>query len=119
MSRKKNQPKQPYLETLEHDAKFRYLEKIREIDGIDPYSIPKADWTTNLEEFPPVSWPDLVMYLVFGRNEFTHSMDEFRAYKSLEAYNQFVCGWVRDISMKSLPEKSLSVLSCRVSKNLF
>ena len=74
MSRKKNQPKQPYLETLEHDAKFRYLEKIREIDGIDPYSIPKADWTTNLEEFPPVSWPDLVMYLVFGRNEFTHSI---------------------------------------------
>ena len=47
--------------------------------------------------------------------EFTHTMDEFKAYKSLEAYNQFVCGWVRDICMKTFPEKSLCVLSCRVS----
>ena len=107
--------KKTYLEALPTDAKFRYLQKISDIDGTDPYSLPKSAWTTNLEEFPAISWPDLVMYLVFGRNEFTHTMDEFKAYKSLEAYNQFVCGWVRDICMKIFPEKSLCVLSCRVS----
>ena len=60
------------------------------IDGTDPYSLPKSAWTTNLEEFSPISWPNLVMYLVFGRNEFTHTMDEFMACKSLEAYNQLM-----------------------------
>ena len=101
--------KKTYLEALPTDAKFRYLQKISDIDGTDPYSLPKSAWTTNLEEFPAISWPDLVMYLVFGRNEFTHTMDEFKAYKSLEAYNQFVCGWVRDICMKTFVRPLIKV----------
>ena len=47
------------------------------------------------EEFPPVEASDLVAYLVLQTNFITAK--QFKAYKSLEAYNQFVCGWVKDV----------------------
>ncbi|XP_072047343.1 uncharacterized protein [Amphiura filiformis] len=95
------------------EIKARYDQKISEIDGLDPYTVKKSDWSGEMEKFPEITWPDLVMYLVFGVNEFTINKDQFKAFKSLEAYNQFVCGWVRDIVVKEFPEKSLCLLSCR------
>ena len=47
--------------------------------------------------FPKVTYPNIVNYLNFGPSPIT--MEDMRAYKSLEAYNQFVCGWFRDLGV--------------------
>jgi len=104
-----------YFNSLEcPETRARYQQKISEI-GLDPYTLKKSDWNGDIDKFPEITWPDLVMYLVFGINEFTIEKDQFKAFKSLEAYNQFVCGWVRDVVVKEFPNTSTCLLSCRVS----
>jgi len=44
---------------------------------------------------PPFTYPDMVNYLKYGISAYT--MQEFRTFKSLEAYEQFCCGWVQDL----------------------
>ena len=48
--------------------------------------------------FPDVTYPDIVTsnYLLFAPSPY--SKDDLKAYKSLDAYNQFVCGWVRGVA---------------------
>ncbi len=43
---------------------------------------------------PPVEACDLVSYLVLQTSFITAK--QFKAHKSLESYNQFVCGWIKD-----------------------
>ena len=49
------------------------------------------------EEVPPVEASNLVAYLVLQINFLTTT--QFKAHKSLEAYNQFACGWVKDMHL--------------------
>jgi len=63
------------------------------IGGCDPYEANFA-WAKNVDIFPLVTYPDIVNYLLFTPS--AYSADDLKSYKSLEAYNQFVCGWVRD-----------------------
>ncbi|KAJ8930183.1 hypothetical protein NQ314_017047 [Rhamnusium bicolor] len=65
---------------------------------IDPYLIKLEDCSTELSDFPKILYPDIVIYLVHTKSAFT--MEEMKAYKSLEAYNQAVCGWVKKICVK-------------------
>ena len=60
-----------YFGTLSPEIQLRYKEKIKDIGGIDPYLIKKSEWSTDLSKLPEITWPDLVIYLVFGVNEFT------------------------------------------------
>ena len=46
-------------------------------------------------DLPPVDLTDLLSYLVLKTSFVTIS--QFKGRKSLEAYNQFVCGWVKDV----------------------
>ena len=94
----------------------RYQEKLSLIDGIDPYNVSKESVVHNVDAFPAVTYPDIVNYLVFGPSPFTMEdlRPKLRAYKSLEAYNQSVCGWVRDLGV--IPVKDdVCVLVARVS----
>ena len=56
------------------------------------------------DKYPNISFLDMVSYLVLQCSAYT--MDEFRAYKSLEAYNQFVCCWVREIKVMNIEGKT-------------
>ena len=64
-------------------------------------------------------YPGIVNYLVFSPSQF--SPDAMRAYKSLEAYNQVIEGWVRDV--KVITTSGLKVVKGKVIKlislNLF
>ena len=107
MSASKTKEKVPYLDTLTDKAKSRYLEKLALIGDKDPYDEAEMmAWTGEIDSFPGVTYPDIVNYLVNGRSSYT--LDDLKAYKSLEAYNQFVCGWVRDVKHCTL--NNLSVL---------
>ena len=103
-----------YCVNLDKEAKDRYLEKIKVVNKIDPYCIPKAQWITDVNMWPNVTYPDIVTYLIFTKSAYT--ADDLKSYKSLEAYNQFVSGWVREIGVVKPPNATkLRILSGRVS----
>lgn len=81
-----------------------YLTKMN-IIGADPYVVNMEECTMDMEKFPRILYPDIVNYFVFSKSIYT--MEEMRAYKSLEAYNQAVCGWVRQLVCKEFGEYSL------------
>ena len=75
---------------------IRYKEKIYVIGGQDPYEIPAESMSKDAEILPSISYPDIVNYLIFSPSPFTK--DELKAYKGLEAYKQYVDGYVREIA---------------------
>ena len=80
-----------YADILPPEAKARYLDRIEIIGGPDPFS---SDFVGDKSDVvPPVSACDLISYLVLQTSFITSK--QFKAYKSLEAYNQLVCGWVK------------------------
>ena len=83
-------PKQQYVDTLDGLSRQRYLDKLRMIDGVDPYTLPSGSWTKDEASFPAVSYPDIANYLIFGKS--FYFMDDMKAWKSLEAYNQLTSG---------------------------
>lgn len=86
-----------YSQSLDPVHYTRYQEKLSLIGGLDPYAVSREAVICDVKAFPKITYPDIVNYLVFSPSPFT--MDDMRAYKSLEAYNQFVCGWVRDLGV--------------------
>ncbi|KAG8173021.1 hypothetical protein JTE90_028038, partial [Oedothorax gibbosus] len=84
-----------YFLGLDRTSKDRYLDKIRSINGVDPYSLTKEKLKLSVL-FPNIAYMDVVNYLVYGVSAYT--AESFKSYKSLEAYNQFACGWVSDVS---------------------
>ena len=89
-----------YAENLSNEAKARYRGKIVIIGGLDPF---KRGLGEPCIVVPPVDASDLVAYLVLQTNFIT--TNQFKARKSLEAYNQFVCGWVRAVCSWKVAEK--------------
>lgn len=82
-----------YKDGLTNEEKQRYEGKLSIVGGLDPYE-DKLSWSQDVNVLPTVTYPDIVHYLLFSPSPYTK--DDLKAYKSLEAYNQFVCGWVRD-----------------------
>ena len=50
-----------------------------------------------LSKFPSGVQPDLVNYLIFTKSFYT--MEDVKAWKSLEAYNQLTSGWISDVAV--------------------
>ena len=100
-----------YITTLSAEAKTRYEEKIKLIGGLDPYS---SNLGKEIGNIPPVDAADMLSYLVLQTSYLTSQ--QFKARKSLQAYNQFISGWVKDvktwlISGKYLVKGKVSVVS--------
>ena len=85
-----------YATCLESHVKERYLRKIEKI-GIDPLSIPSEEFDP--ECLPPVEKSGSFSYLVLTTGQYTN--DQFKNYKSLEAYNQVVSGFVASVRSRS------------------
>nr|CAI5819621.1 unnamed protein product [Callosobruchus analis] len=78
---------------VEHpDVATRYLEKIRKIDGIDPFSLKEDEISYRSKDFSPVTNMDIIAYLVFTSSFYTSQ--QMKAYKSLQAYKYFEAGFV-------------------------
>ena len=84
-----------YINGLDNESRARYVEKISIIGGKDPHDLPKHMWTNDVDLFLSVTYPDIVNYLLFVTSAYT--MEELQSYKGLEAYNQFVSGWVHNL----------------------
>ena len=66
-----------------------YIETISLTNGVDPFlgTILGAE---NTNDLPPVDASDLLSYLILKTSFIT--LSQFKACKSLQAYNQFLCG---------------------------
>ena len=93
-----------YFEGLSEEAKTRYKEKISLINGNDPFG--KVIGGEAFSGIVPVDACDLVSYLVLQTSFMTS--EQFKARKGLEAYNQFVSGWIKDVSTTKISEKYLT-----------
>ena len=98
-----------YAENLAHEARCRYLDKLAVIEGIDPMRDIMFGEPT--DKTLSVDACDLLSYLVIQTSFVTAK--QFKARKGLEAYNQFVCRWIKDVSIRKIAEKY--VVSSRVS----
>jgi len=98
-----------YAENLPQEAKSRYLDKLAIIDGIDPMY--DGTFGEPSDETTPVDACDLLPYLVVQTSFVTAK--QFKARKGLETYNQFIFGWVKELSTRKVSEKY--VVSGRVS----
>ena len=89
------------------DAKKRYREKLTLIKSLDPYEIPKNEWLDDTEKWPSVSYIHVGMYLLFSESPYTK--DQLLNYKSLDSYERFANGWVREVLVKEFAEKQLMI----------
>uniref|UniRef100_A0ABM0M4D4 Hemicentin-1-like n=1 Tax=Saccoglossus kowalevskii TaxID=10224 RepID=A0ABM0M4D4_SACKO len=113
MSGSKLKPKNAlclYRETLSGAEQLRYEAKLSTIGGCDPYVVDATKWSADVALLPSVTYPDIVNYLVFNPSPYT--LDDLKCYKGLEAYNQFVSGWVRE--MKTFVCNENIVVSAKV-----
>ena len=56
------------------------------------------DFQADFERLPNLTYPDIVNNLIFTPSPYT--AEDLKAYKSLEAYNQFTNGWVSNVLVK-------------------
>jgi len=83
-----------YRNSLDEVSRRRYDEKCALIGKIDPYVLEKSKWSNDVKMWASVSYPDIVNFLLFSTSAYT--MTQLKSYKGLDAYNQFINGWVRD-----------------------
>ena len=73
-----------YRDTLDSSDSVRYDTKLSLLGNRDPCAFEHSDWTDDVSLLPSTTYIDITNYLVICRVK-----------KTLDAYNQFVCGWVR------------------------
>lgn len=78
-----------------------------------PIQVKKSEFEDNVALFPNVEYPDIVNYFVLQTSWLTHK--QMKAYKSLDAYDFFVSGWVNGVLCKELEDKDKVLLFSRVS----
>ena len=84
-----------YFQSLDPPTQKRYREKIELLGQVDPYDIQECYLAEDVESLPVVTYLDIVNYFIFTPSPYTS--EDMKAYKSLEAYNQVLNGWVRDV----------------------
>ena len=100
-----------HYSTLDPPSQKRYNEKAGLIENKNPYTLSENEFSVDFDNFPSISYPDIVNYLVFRPSPY--SADDMKAYKSLEAYNQVIEGWVRDVKV-NLNENGLTFVKGKV-----
>ena len=101
-----------YQECLSNESRQRYLQKISKINNVDPYCLKKEELVFEKDFYPKITYPDIVNYLLFAPSPVTS--DELKCYKSMDAYNQFLCGWVKEISFKLFEDGNICLVLGRV-----
>ena len=114
----KSQDKIPVLSSygknLESHVRERYLKKISVV-GVDPAAIPSEQFSS--ECLPPIEVSDLLSYLVLETLSY-YTNKQFKAFKSLEAYNQMVSGFVASVQGKEIAGKIVVVAKVRHSQRM-
>ena len=102
-----------YFESLkQEECRERYAAKLNDINGQDPYEIPRNEWLDDFDSWPNVTYIHVGMYLLFSASPYTK--DQLMNYKSLDCYQNFANGWVREVYSKKFGENRLLIGKVRL-----
>ena len=104
-------PLPEYASKLEEHVKQRYLQKISSI-GVEPALIEgKLTLRTRQPDcLPPMESIDLLFYLVLETSIYAQ---QFKAFRSLQAYNQMVSGFIASVQGHILADKFVVLAKVR------
>lgn len=102
-----------YAKNLESHVRTRYLQKIAAI-GVDPACLHSEK--LDPECLPPIEATDLLSYLVLETSYY--KLEQFKAYKSLESYNQMISGFVTSVQGKKIASHYVVVDKVRHSQRM-
>ena len=109
-----------YAQKLPAHAQKRYREKLSAMGNVDPFRLFRDPPMIPIQRcsLPLVNASDLVSYLVLQTSSVT--LKQFKSYRSLESYNQFVNGWVKDVKGYKIADKIVVIarVSCLNTKLL-
>ncbi|CAH3156976.1 unnamed protein product [Pocillopora meandrina] len=106
-------PISEYAKQLDFPVRDRYLQKIAAI-GIDPVLVERKDFKPDC--LPPVESTDILCYLVLETS--FYSQKQFKAFRSLEAYNQMVSGFIASVQGHIIADKFLVLAKVRHSQRM-
>ena len=106
-------PISSYAKKLGTLVKQRYFNKISAI-GIDPVLIEGKHFEADC--LPPVESTDLLFYLVLETSFYTQK--QFKAFRSLEAYNQMVSGFIASVQGHIVANKFAVLAKVRHSQRM-
>ncbi|KAG0433259.1 hypothetical protein HPB47_020110 [Ixodes persulcatus] len=79
-------------------------------NGVDPHTLGiGADPTPDADVQPATTHMDIINYLVLSTNYV--SLQQMKAFKTLDAHNYFTSGWVKSLKAMRLPSKRIVMLS--------
>ncbi|KAK1904600.1 Exonuclease [Dissostichus eleginoides] len=92
----------------------RYLVKTA-IIGCDPYLLPPSVFCllNSAKCLPQLTFPDIYIYLVHNPSPFTG--ESLKAFKSTDAYQYAVAGWVNDTKIWHVEKTHLHVITAKVN----
>lgn len=97
-----------YARDLRGAEKRRYLEKVAQCGGVDPYDYGAGDAALDVTLLPRVEFTDIKDYLVHATSFATR--EALKAYKSMEGHNYLTSGWVQEPCVKVLADGRRVVL---------
>ena len=106
-------PLSGYAKNLDGAVKQRYLEKI-ECIGIDPILLEGKKFDPDC--LPPVESADILTYLVLETSYYTK--DQFKNFRSLEAFNLLVSGFVTSVQGHRISDKFVVLAKVRHSQRM-
>ena len=102
-------PSSDYFQGLDGTAKLSYKEKLEKLGGIeDPYlqwghsTLKAEEW----QNWPKVEYPDIYNFLIQSPSLYTG--ESLKAYKSLDAYNYYMNGWIEKATVCKLYQTALT-----------
>ena len=90
---------------MDKESKRRYADKLRLVNGSDPYEVPKKDWNDNIDMWPGITYVHACMYLILNPSPYTK--EDMLNYKSLDSYRNFQDGWVREVLVKEMNQRKV------------
>ena len=85
-----------YRDSLSAENRAIYDAKLKLTANIDPYSVSANVFAQSMVKWPEIEFPDIVNYLLFSIKQVS-TKEQVKAYKSLQAYQYVVAGWMRSI----------------------
>lgn len=104
MYKEKERAAGPYRDKLDEKARKRYDEKVKGVNGLDPYE--HKEWTKDVSILPNFQHAYIYNYMILSVSAYTHEI--FSNFRSLEqAQVQFTDGWVQDLEMFRVDSKTV------------
>ena len=84
------------------------------IEDQDPYAVMQCQsWVEDIDKWQSTSYIQVGMYLSFFLSP--NKGDDVLNYKSLECYQRFVAGWMKDVLVNVMQVPVVCLLQCQMS----